>query len=67
MAANNPEAVLIVGDFSYKGNAKQWWSKIWMLLTVSMLLEPCVTMMNQMMFSLNNGHSMEVNENLFTS
>ena len=27
MAANNPEVVLIVGDFSYKGNAKQWWSK----------------------------------------
>jgi predicted phosphodiesterase len=27
MAANNPEVVLIVGDFSYKGNAAQWWSK----------------------------------------
>ncbi|MGI9011042.1 MAG: hypothetical protein ACR2F1_07630 [Nitrososphaeraceae archaeon] len=27
MAANNPEVVLIVGDFSYNGNAKQWWSK----------------------------------------
>ena len=27
MAANNPEIVLILGDFSYKGNAKLWWSK----------------------------------------
>jgi predicted phosphodiesterase len=27
MAANNPEVVLIVGDFSYNGNAAQWWSK----------------------------------------
>jgi len=27
MAANNPEVVLILGDFSYQGNAKQWWSK----------------------------------------
>ena len=27
MAANNPDIVLILGDFSYKGNAKQWWSK----------------------------------------
>ncbi|MGZ5551145.1 MAG: metallophosphoesterase [Nitrososphaeraceae archaeon] len=27
MAANNPEVVLILGDFSYKGNAAQWWSK----------------------------------------
>ena len=27
MAANNPEIVLIVGDFSYNGNAKQWWSE----------------------------------------
>ena len=27
MAANNPEIVLIVGDFSYNGNAAQWWSK----------------------------------------
>src|SRR5215204_2466079 len=27
MAANNPEIVLIVGDFSYNGNAEQWWSK----------------------------------------
>jgi hypothetical protein len=27
MAANNPEIVLIVGDFSYNGNAQQWWSK----------------------------------------
>src|ERR687898_2202717 len=27
MAANNPEVVLIVGDFSYNGNAEQWWSE----------------------------------------
>ena len=27
MAANNPEIVLILGDFSYNGNAAQWWSK----------------------------------------
>ena len=27
MAANNPEIVLILGDFSYNGNAQQWWSK----------------------------------------
>ena len=27
MAANNPEIVLILGDFSYSGNAAQWWSK----------------------------------------
>ena len=27
MAANNPEIVLILGDFSYKGSAKLWWSK----------------------------------------
>jgi hypothetical protein len=27
MAANNPEIVLILGDFSYKGDAKLWWSK----------------------------------------
>jgi predicted phosphodiesterase len=27
MAANNPEIVLILGDFSYNGNAEQWWSK----------------------------------------
>jgi predicted phosphodiesterase len=27
MAANNPAIVLILGDFSYKGNAAQWWSK----------------------------------------
>jgi predicted phosphodiesterase len=27
MAANNPEIVVIVGDFSYNGNAAQWWSK----------------------------------------
>ena len=27
MAANNPEVVLILGDFSYNGNAAQWWSK----------------------------------------
>jgi predicted phosphodiesterase len=27
MAANNPAIVVIVGDFSYKGNAAQWWSK----------------------------------------
>ena len=27
MAANNPEVVLILGDFSYQGNAKKWWSK----------------------------------------
>ena len=27
MAANNPEIVLILGDFSYNGNAEQWWSE----------------------------------------
>ena len=27
MAANNPEIVLILGDFSYNGNAAQWWPK----------------------------------------
>jgi len=27
MAANNPDVVLILGDFSYNGNAKQWWSE----------------------------------------
>ena len=27
MAANNPEMVLILGDFSYNGNAELWWSK----------------------------------------
>ena len=27
MAANNPAIVLILGDFSYNGNAAQWWSK----------------------------------------
>ena len=27
MASNNPEIVLILGDFSYNGNAAQWWSK----------------------------------------
>ncbi len=27
MAANNPEVVLILGDFSYNGNAEQWWSE----------------------------------------
>jgi predicted phosphodiesterase len=27
MAANNPEIVLILGDFSYNGNAAQWWSE----------------------------------------
>ena len=27
MAANNPEVVLIVGDFWYNKNAAQWWSK----------------------------------------
>jgi predicted phosphodiesterase len=27
MAANNPEVVLILGDFSYKGEAQKWWSQ----------------------------------------
>ena len=27
MGTNNPEVVLLLGDFSYKGNAKQWWSQ----------------------------------------
>gem|GEM_PF-2555847 len=27
MAANNPEIVLILGDFSYNGNAEKWWSE----------------------------------------
>jgi hypothetical protein len=27
MANNNPEIVLILGDFSYNGNAEEWWSK----------------------------------------
>ena len=27
MAANNPEIVLILGDFSYRGSAKLWWSE----------------------------------------
>jgi hypothetical protein len=27
MALNNPEIVLILGDFSYDGNAEQWWSE----------------------------------------
>jgi predicted phosphodiesterase len=27
MAANNPEVVLILGDFSYKGGAQKWWSQ----------------------------------------
>ena len=26
MAANDPDIVLILGDFSYNGNAEQWWS-----------------------------------------
>ena len=27
MAKNNPDIVLILGDFSYNGNAEQWWSE----------------------------------------
>ena len=27
MAANNPEVVLILGDFSYNGGAQQWWTQ----------------------------------------
>ncbi|HEX5187581.1 MAG TPA: metallophosphoesterase, partial [Nitrososphaeraceae archaeon] len=27
MASNRPEIVLILGDFSYDGNAEEWWSK----------------------------------------
>ena len=26
LAANNPEVVLVVGDFSYNGGAQEWWS-----------------------------------------
>ena len=66
MAANNPEIVLILGDFSYNGNAAQWWSKNMNALNNLNVIGVLVIMTTQMMISLIYGHSIKVNGNLFT-
>ena len=66
MAANNPEIVLILGDFSYNGNAEQWWSKNMDALNNLNIIGVLVIMTIQTRISLIYGHSIKVNGNLFT-
>ena len=67
MAANNPEVVLIVGDFSYNGNAKQWWSKNMNALNSLNVIGALRNHDEPNDVFLNYGHSMEVKGNVFTS